>query len=52
MAKQGFEKLKVWQKAHQLTLDIHKRLVPNFSLFPSHSSQRLPNFSGEGKIVA
>lgn len=28
MAEQGFESLKVWQKAHALMLDIHKELVP------------------------
>jgi hypothetical protein len=28
MAEQGFESLKVWQKAHQMMLDIHKKLVP------------------------
>ena len=28
MAQQGFEGLKVWQKAHQLMLDIHKKLLP------------------------
>ncbi len=28
MAEQGFEGLKVWQKAHQLMLDIHKKLIP------------------------
>ncbi len=28
MTEQSFETLKVWQKAHQLTLDIHKRLIP------------------------
>jgi four helix bundle protein len=28
MAEQGFESLKVWQKAHQLMLDIHKKLLP------------------------
>ena len=26
--KHGFEGLQVWQKAHQLMLDTHKRLVP------------------------
>ncbi len=28
MVEQSFEKLKVWQKAHQLSLDIHKKLLP------------------------
>lgn len=28
MAEQGFEDMKVWQKAHQLMLDIHKQLLP------------------------
>ncbi len=28
MTEQGFEILKVWQKAHQLMLEIHKRLIP------------------------
>ncbi len=28
MGEQGFESLKVWQKAHQLMLDIHKKLLP------------------------
>jgi four helix bundle protein len=28
MPEQSFEKLKVWQKAHQLMLDIHHRLLP------------------------
>jgi four helix bundle protein len=28
MTEQGFETLKVWQKAHVFTLDIHRRLVP------------------------
>ena len=28
MTEQGFEKLTVWQKAHRLMLDIHKKLVP------------------------
>jgi len=27
MSEQGFEGLKVWQKAHALMLDIHKRLI-------------------------
>ena len=30
MAEQSFETLKVWQKAHALMLDIHKRLLPHF----------------------
>lgn len=28
MNDKGFESLKVWQKAHSLMLDVHKRLVP------------------------
>jgi len=28
MTEQSFEKLKVWQKAHHLMLDIHHRLIP------------------------
>lgn len=28
MTEQGFEKLKVWQKSHQLMLDIHQKLIP------------------------
>jgi four helix bundle protein len=28
MTEQRFEKLQTWQKAHQLMLDVHKRLVP------------------------
>jgi four helix bundle protein len=28
MAEQSFETLKVWQKSHQLMLDIHHRLLP------------------------
>ena len=28
MNDQGFEGLKVWQKAHQLMIDIHQQLVP------------------------
>jgi four helix bundle protein len=28
MTEQSFEKLAAWQKAHQLMLDIHKRLLP------------------------
>jgi four helix bundle protein len=28
MGEQGFESLKVWQKAHQLMLDIHNKLLP------------------------
>lgn len=28
MREQGFEGLKVWQKSHQLMLDIHRRLLP------------------------
>lgn len=28
MVEQSFETLKVWQKAHQLMLDIHQKLVP------------------------
>src|SRR5512134_1291132 len=28
MTEQGFEKLAAWQKAHQLMLDVHKKLIP------------------------
>jgi hypothetical protein len=28
MTEQSFETLIVWQKAHQLMLDIHKKLIP------------------------
>jgi four helix bundle protein len=28
MTEQSFEKLMVWQKAHQLTLDVHQKLLP------------------------
>ena len=28
MPEQSFEKLQTWQKAHQLMLDVHKKLVP------------------------
>ena len=28
MTDQSFESLKTWQKAHQLMLDIHKKLIP------------------------
>jgi four helix bundle protein len=28
MTEQSFETLQVWQKAHQLMLDIHKNLIP------------------------
>ena len=28
MSEHGFEDLKVWQKSHQLMLDIHRRLIP------------------------
>lgn len=28
MTEQSFETLMVWQKAHQLMLDIHKKLIP------------------------
>jgi four helix bundle protein len=28
MAEQSFETLKVWQKSHQLMLDIHRKLLP------------------------
>lgn len=30
MTDQSFETLKTWQKAHQLMLDIHKKLLPLF----------------------
>ena len=28
MTEQSFEKLTTWQKAHQLILDVHKKLIP------------------------
>ena len=28
MTEQSFETLKVWQKSHQLTLDVHHKLLP------------------------
>ncbi|MGZ9164195.1 MAG: four helix bundle protein, partial [Anaerolineales bacterium] len=28
MAEQSFEKLKTWQKAHELMLNVHKKLIP------------------------
>ncbi|MDP1545441.1 MAG: four helix bundle protein [Anaerolineales bacterium] len=28
MAEQSFETLKVWQKSHQLMLDVHRKLLP------------------------
>lgn len=28
MVEQSFETLKVWQKAHQLMLDVHQKLIP------------------------
>jgi len=28
MSERGFESLKVWQRSHQLMLDIHSRLIP------------------------
>jgi four helix bundle protein len=28
MAEQGFEKLKVWQKAHAFMLEIHRQMIP------------------------
>ena len=28
MTEQSFEKLQTWQKAHQLMLDVHKKLIP------------------------
>ena len=28
MSERGFESLKVWQKSHQLMLDIHHELLP------------------------
>lgn len=28
MTEQSFETLKVWQKSHQLMLDIHQKLIP------------------------
>ncbi|RPI95225.1 MAG: four helix bundle protein [Chloroflexi bacterium] len=56
MTEQGFEKLKTWQKAHQLMLEIHKKLIP---LFPReekydladqlrHSSKSVPANIAEG----
>ncbi len=30
MTEQSFETLKVWQKSHQLVLDIHRKLLPLF----------------------
>lgn len=38
MSEQSFEKLKTWQKSHQLMLDIHKKLVP---LFPKEEKYDL-----------
>lgn len=38
MTDQSFETLKTWQKAHQLMLDIHKRLIP---LFPKEEKYGL-----------
>ncbi len=29
MTEQGFEKLMVWQKSHQLMLDIHRKILPS-----------------------
>ena len=28
MSERGFEGLKVWQRSHQLMLDIHRQLIP------------------------
>ena len=38
MTEQSFEKLKTWQKAHELMLDIHKKLIP---LFPKEEKYGL-----------
>jgi len=38
MTEQGFEMLKVWQKAHAFMLDIHQRLLP---LLPAHEKYGL-----------
>lgn len=38
MTDQSFETLKTWQKAHQLMLDIHRKLIP---LFPKVEKYRL-----------
>jgi hypothetical protein len=38
MTDQGFETLKVWQKAHAFMLDIHRRLIP---LLPPHEKYGL-----------
>jgi hypothetical protein len=38
MTEQSFEKLTVWQKAHQLMVDVHKKLIP---LFPKEEKYDL-----------
>jgi hypothetical protein len=42
MTELGFETLKIWQKAHAFTLEIHRRLVP---LLPARN-----NASEKGRI--
>jgi hypothetical protein len=50
MAEQGFESLKVWQKAHQMMLDIHKKLVP---LLPKDENTiSLTRFGVHQKVLA
>lgn len=49
MTEQSFEKLKTWQKAHQLMLDVHKRLIP---LLPGEEKYGLANqLRGSSKSV-
>lgn len=56
MTEQSFEKLTTWQKAHQLMLDVHKRLLPllpkeeKFGLADQlrHSSKSVPANIAEG----
>lgn len=38
MTEQSFEKLNTWQKAHQLMLDVHNKLIP---LFPKEEKYGL-----------
>jgi len=38
MNEKGFEGLKVWQKAHALMLDVHKKLIP--SILKNNSDER------------
>ncbi|RPH59366.1 MAG: four helix bundle protein [Chloroflexi bacterium] len=40
MSEQGFESLKVWQKAHELMLDVHTKLLP---LLPKEEKYDLAN---------